>query len=117
VVDVVYLVADLLFVSKIREVARELGLEVEAAADVDALAAAKASVAIVDLRRPDAIEGVKRLSAAAIPSIGFVDHERTDVIDAAHAAGCGTVLSKGTFATTLPSLLEAVHLASRRGHG
>jgi hypothetical protein len=102
---VVYLVTDLLFTSKIRETASQLGLDVQAvraAADVpDATIGAR--FLIVDLRRPDAIEAL----AAAAPSakkIGFVDHERTDVMEAARAHGC-LALAKGKFSSELPRLL------------
>ena len=108
---VVYLVRDLLFVSKIRETADQLGVPVAPARDPESLrdAARDARLVIVDLRRPDALSALELLAAdpaaAAVPSVGFVDHERTDVMDAARARGCGTVLAKGRFASELPALL------------
>jgi hypothetical protein len=109
--DVVYLVRDMLFTSKIREVARQLGLAVQAAPDPAALsrAAAGARLVIVDLRLPQALEALDALAAdpaaAAVPRVGFVDHEKVDVMDAARAHGCGRVLTKGQFAKELPALL------------
>jgi CheY-like chemotaxis protein len=115
--DVVYLVRDMLFTSKIREVARQLGLSVQAvtvpAGDPAALARAAvgAQVVIVDLRLEPALEALGALAAdpalAAVPTIGFVDHERADVMDAARARGCRHVLTKGQFSKDLPRLLAA----------
>ena len=108
--EVVYFARDMLFTSKIREVARQLGVTVEAARDPAGLgaAAATARVVIVDLRLPNALEALAAVTAGAQPgvrTIGFVDHERTDVMDAARAAGCQEVLTKGGFANSLPRLL------------
>jgi len=114
---VVYLVQDLLFASKIRETAAQLGVKVEAARDPQALPAAarEASLVIVDLRLPGALGALELLAAdpaaAAVPSVGFIDHERIDVMEAAAARGCGQVLAKGKFASALPGLLGA---AARR---
>jgi hypothetical protein len=105
---VVYLVTDLLFTSKIRETAQQLGLDVQAvrtAADV-ASATAAARVFIIDLRRPDALAALKDAAPAA-RKIGFIDHERTDVMDAARDLGC-VALAKGKFSNDLPRLLSAM---------
>ena len=101
---------DLVFVSKIREAAARLGLEVERAADASGLhaAAREAKLVIVDLRLPEAEEVLQRLAAdpatAQVRAIGFVDHER---VEAMAARASGTVLAKGRFASELPSLLAA----------
>jgi hypothetical protein len=112
---VVYFVQDLLFTSKIREAAAQLGVEVTGARDVEGLArgARGARLVIVDLRLPAALEALERLTAdpetARVPSVGFVDHERTDVMAAARARGCGEVMAKGQFASALPALLAPAH--------
>src|SRR5687767_2460963 len=110
--EVVYFARDMLFTSKIREVARQLGVTVEGVRDASALgqaAAAGARVVIVDLRLPAAMEALASVTAlGALPgvrTVGFVDHERTDVMDSARAAGCQEVLTKGQFAHALPRLL------------
>ncbi len=107
--DVVYLVTDLVFSSKIRETAAQLGLTTARAHTVDALidGARQARAAIVDLRLPGALEALGRLAAAGPTArrIGFVEHERTDVMEAARAAGCHEVLAKGAFSKRLPALL------------
>jgi CheY-like chemotaxis protein len=112
--DVVHFIADMLFTSKLREVAKHVGLTVQGAREPAALVtlARDAKLVIVDLRVPRALEALDALAAdpqaAAVPSVGFVDHERTDVMDAARAKGCGQVMAKGQFATALPKLLAAV---------
>ena len=96
---------DLLFTSKIRETATQLGLDVQAvrtAGDV-AAATADARFLIVDLRRPDALAALEAAAPAA-KKIGFVDHERVDVMEAARARGC-VALAKGKFSSDLPRLL------------
>jgi hypothetical protein len=109
--EVVYFVRDILFVSKIREAAEQLGVAVTPARDVDALAreAAGARLVIVDLRLADAAAALERLARTVAPlprvTVGFVDHERLDVMEAARALGCTRVLAKGEFASELPRLL------------
>ncbi len=114
--DVVYLIQDMLFTSKVREVAKQVGVSVQGTRDVAGLAAAMAAggakLVIVDLRLPVAAEALAQLggnpATRAIPSVGFVDHEKTDVMDEARARGCGQVMAKGQFATALPKLLAAI---------
>ncbi|MFI5290098.1 MAG: hypothetical protein ACHQ17_10635 [Polyangia bacterium] len=105
---VVYLVSDLLFVSKIRETAQTLGLELESCRTPEKLAAAAASaqLVIIDLRRPDALAVLGALPAG-VPSVGFIDHERVDVMEAARARGC-RAFAKGKFTSELPALLAAL---------
>jgi hypothetical protein len=105
---VVYLVNDLLFTSKIRETASQLGLDVQVVrtpAEVPA-ATAGARALIVDLRRPDALQALEA-AAEGVQRIGFIDHERVDVMEAARALGC-TALAKGKFSTDLPRLLSRI---------
>ena len=109
--DVVYLVNDLFFVAKIEETAAQLGVAVERARDPEALAAVApaARLAVVDLRRPDALDALERLRAVApdIRSVGFIDHENVAAMGAASERGCGTVLSKRKLASDLPALVAA----------
>jgi hypothetical protein len=110
--DVVYFVRDLLFVSKIREAADQLGVAVTPARDLDTVEreGAGARLVIVDLRLADALPALERLARTVrdLPqvTVGFVDHERTDVMEAARALGCTRVLAKGQFASELPRLLQ-----------
>jgi len=105
---VVYLCSDLLFTSKIRETAKQLGADVAVARDVPSLVAAAggAALAIIDLRRPDAMAAIDALPRE-LAKVGFIDHERTDVIDAARDRGV-RAYAKGKFASELPSLLAAL---------
>jgi hypothetical protein len=109
--EVVYFARDMLFTSKIREVARTLGVSVEGARDVAGLAKAApgARLIILDLRLDGALDALAALAAdpalRGLRSVGFVDHEKTEVMDAARARGCSEVLTKGQFARDLPRLL------------
>lgn len=109
--EVVYFVRDLLFVSKIREAADQLGVAVTPARDLDGLEreAQGARLVIVDLRLADALAALERLARTTrtLPqtTVGFVDHERLDVMETARALGCTRVLAKGQFASELPRLL------------
>jgi hypothetical protein len=105
---VVYLVQDLLFVSKIRETARQVGVEAESVQDPAELprAAKTAQLVIVDLRRPDALSILDTLPRE-VPKIGFIDHERIDVMDAARERSCRPY-AKGKFSTELPHLLASL---------
>jgi hypothetical protein len=110
--DVVYLIADMLFSSKVREVAKTTGVSAQGAREPAAFAAAArdAKLAIVDLRLPTALAALEALGGqpGGPRIVGFVDHERTDVMEAARARGCTDVMAKGQFANALPKLLAAL---------
>jgi len=112
--DVVYMISDMLFSSKLREAAKATGVSVQATRDPAAWAEAArgAKLAIVDLRLPAALSALDALAAAPAPSavrtVGFIDHERTDVMDQARAKGCADVMAKGQFANALPKLLSSL---------
>jgi hypothetical protein len=110
--DVVYFARDMMFTSKIREVARQLGVSAAPLRDGSGLPAAVADGArlvIVDLRLPEALDFLTAVSAepaaAGLATVGFVDHEKVEVMEAARARGCKEVLTKGQFAHALPRLL------------
>jgi CheY-like chemotaxis protein len=114
VADVVQFIQDMMFTSKVREVAKQAGVTVQTARDPEALVAAatNARLVILDLRLPRALEALDALAASPatrdVPKVGFIDHERTDVMDAARAKGCAQVMAKGQFANALPRLLAGV---------
>jgi len=113
VADVVYMISDMLFSSKLREAAKATGVSVQAArqATAWAAAAAEAKLAIVDLRMPTALAALDALALLHPPrprTVGFIDHERTDVMDEARAKGCTEVMAKGQFANALPKLLSSL---------
>jgi CheY-like chemotaxis protein len=106
-------VDDLLFRSKIRAVADRAGQVVtfvhagpEMVANVRE---ASATLVIVDLGDPRAIETIQGLKAASdlahVPIVAFVSHVRADLITAAREAGADTVLARSAFVTQLPALL------------
>lgn len=109
---VLYVVRDLLFVSKIREAAESLGTVVQGVRDVETLpeVARGARLVILDLGLPQALRALELLAAhpetSGVPTVGFVGHERTDVMETAKALGCGRVLAKGEFATKLAGLMR-----------
>jgi CheY-like chemotaxis protein len=111
--DVVYFARDMVFTSKIREVARQVGLSVAPARDPAGLAAAAAGarLVILDLRLPEAMEALAAVGAdpacADVATVGFVDHEKVEVMDLARSRGCRQVLTKGQFAHALPKLMTA----------
>ncbi len=112
--DVVYMISDMLFSSKLREAAKATGVTVQATRDPLAWAAAatEAKLAILDLRMPNALTALDALSIGMPPqslrTVGFIDHERTDVMDQARAKGCTDVMAKGQFANALPKLLAGL---------
>lgn len=113
--DVVYMISDMLFSSKLRETAKATGVSVQAQRDATAWAAAarEAKLAIVDLRMPTALAALDALAAApgSARTVGFIDHERVEVMDEARAKGCTDVMAKGQFANALPKLLAGLTAA------
>ena len=112
--DVVYMISDMLFSSKLREAAKATGVSVQALREplAWAEAATESKLAIIDLRMQTALAALDALSIAMPPqslrTVGFIDHERTDVMDAARAKGCTDVMAKGQFANALPKLLAGL---------
>lgn len=108
-------VEDLLFLSKIQETAKHLGVAVESAQpeDLPKLAMADVPSALIldlNLRSGKALEVLRSLKpdlkTKGIPVIGFVSHIQNDLIAAARHAGCDLVLARSAFVKQLPSLLQ-----------
>ena len=107
---------DLMFTSKIRTAATQLGVGVtfarSSAAALDEMRKSGPSLVIFDLNSARAeplatVEAMKRDAAlAAIPTVGFVSHVQADVIDAARQAGVGEILARSAFTARLPELLR-----------
>ncbi|SPE34143.1 hypothetical protein SBA2_860013 [Acidobacteriia bacterium SbA2] len=109
------MVDDLLFLSKIQETAKHLGVDVKAAQPADLPEAAHATAPtafLIDLnhRSGKALEVLRAvksdLTTKDIAVIGFVSHVQTELIAAARDAGCDLVLARSAFASQLPSLLQ-----------
>ena len=107
---------DLIFTSKIRAAASQLGATVVFARSADgALAEMRKtppSIVILDLNNPRTnplgiVESMKEDSAlAAIPTVGYVSHVDVDRINAARAAGVGEVLARSAFSAQLADILK-----------
>jgi DNA-binding NarL/FixJ family response regulator len=112
--DVVALVDDLMFLSRIREAAKGLGTAVRAVrttADVVAACRAGARTVIVDLDTPR-LPGMDAVAAVAgdpalrgVRVVGFHSHVDQARARAAEAAGCHTVLPRSAFVRQLDDLL------------
>jgi DNA-binding NarL/FixJ family response regulator len=120
------MVDDLLFLSKIQETAKHLGIDVKAAqpAHLPELAVeASPSALIIDLnhRSGKSLEVLRALKAEAktqkIPAVGFVSHVQNELITAARDAGCNLVLARSAFAGQLPSILQRFSLPELPGPG
>ncbi len=103
---VMYLVRDLLFTSKIRETARQVGVDVAPLGS--APVPADARLVILDLRLQDALTVFARVHAEApqLEAIGFIDHENEMRMAEAKTAGVTHVMAKGAFAAGLAKWLQ-----------
>lgn len=112
--QVIALVDDLMFLSRIREAARATGVELQAVRGGPQLLAAVrdgARLVLVDAdsqRLPwrAAVETLRGEPAAPpIPVVAFVSHVNADHAAAARAAGASRVLARSAFVAELPELL------------
>lgn len=110
---VVALVDDLIFQSKLRETARQAGVELAIALTGEALLAEArrddTALVVVDLNaRAGAIEALERLRAEGIsrPMVGFLSHVQTELAERARAAGCAEVLPRSKFTLQLAAIFS-----------
>jgi CheY-like chemotaxis protein len=107
---------DLMFTSKIRTTANQLGVAIAFARSAEGalndMRTHAPSLVIFDLNssRTDPIGTVALMRAdpalSAIPTVGFASHVQTDVIEAARRAGVGEVLARSAFTQRLAEILE-----------
>jgi PleD family two-component response regulator len=107
---------DLMFTSKIKTAAQQLGVQVAFARSADAANAAMEktlpSLVILDLNnaRTDPLGLVSAMKSnpalAAVPIVGFVSHVQTDLIEAARKAGVAEVLARSAFTQQLGDILR-----------
>jgi PleD family two-component response regulator len=107
---------DLMFTSKIKNAATQLGVPVgfarTTAAALGEMQKAAPSLVILDLDNPRTapLEIVSAMKAdpklAEVPTLGFVSHVHTEVIDAARQAGVTEVLARSAFTQRLPDILS-----------
>ena len=107
---------DLMFSSKIKTAANQLGVALTFARSAEgaltAMRNAAPSLVIFDLNNarinPLGIVAAMKEDAAlaSIPTLGYASHVQTDVINAAREAGVGEVLARSAFATQLGDILK-----------
>jgi len=107
---------DLMFTSKIKTAASQLGVPVTFARSADAargeMQKGAPSLVILDLNsaRTDPLGIVRAMKAnaelASIPTVGFVSHVQIDVINAARQAGVDEVLARSAFTAQLADILR-----------
>lgn len=108
-------VDDFLFRSKIRAVAKHVGVEVQFAQTPDEILAQaralKPGLVIIDLNstKADPVATISALRAnpetASVRTIGFASHVHVDLINAARRAGADQVLPRSAFAMNLADIL------------
>jgi PleD family two-component response regulator len=106
---------DLLFTSKMRATAKQIGATLTVAKSREAalteMRATRPALVILDLNNPRTdplgiIADMKGDPAlAGIATVGFVSHVHTDLIDAARQSGVGDVMARSMFAERLPQIL------------
>lgn len=106
---------DLMFTSKIRTTAKQLGVRVSIARSRESaladMRAERPSLVILDLNNPrtDPIGTVAAMKAdpdlSVIATVGFSHHTQTETMAAARRAGVGEVLARGAFFERLPDFL------------
>ena len=107
---------DLMFTSKIRTTANQLGVAVAFARSAESalteMRKSPPALVILDLNNPRtqplAIVGAMKADAAlaSIPTVGYASHVQTDVIDAARDAGVQEVMARSAFTQHLASILQ-----------
>jgi CheY-like chemotaxis protein len=114
--QVLALLDDLLFLSRIREAARGAGAEVRPvrrpAQLVDAVRSGSRLVLVdADSSRLPWVDALSALRAEGlhdrVRAVAFFSHVRADRAEAARAAGCDPVLARSAFVKELPGLLAA----------
>jgi CheY-like chemotaxis protein len=107
---------DLMFSSRIKTAANQLGVALTFARSADAALASMRksapSLVILDLNngRTDPLGIVAAMkqdpALASIPTVGYASHVQTDVIEAARRAGVGEVLARSAFTQQLGEILQ-----------
>lgn len=120
---ILYLAADLVWATRIKEVAKALGLPARPARDMAMLEARLAdspvSAILLDLEKPDeALAAIRRLrgenasdTERRITILCWAPHVAKDLMQQARDAGADEVLTRGAFDHALPDIL--LRLASR----
>ena len=122
--QLVALVDDLMFLSRIREAARAAALEVRpvrSVGEASGLAASSAAEPRLVLVDADSERLPWRATLAAlraepafasVPVVAFVSHTRADLAEAARAAGASLVLARSQFVKELPGLVARAAIST-----
>ena len=107
---------DLMFTSKIKTAAGQLGVAVTFARSAESARTAMEqhmpALVIFDLNntRVDPLGIVRAMKAnptlASVPTVGFVSHVQTDLIHAAREAGVNEVMARSAFTQQLGDILK-----------
>jgi PleD family two-component response regulator len=116
VVVILAVLDDLMFSSKIKTAANQLGVDLRFSRSLDGaldtMRKNPPSLVIFDLNNerinPLGIVAAMHADPAltSIPTLGYASHVQTDVIDAARQAGVGDVLARSAFTQQLGDILE-----------
>jgi len=110
---VVALMDDLFFQMKLAETAKQLGVEVKVATNVDALVGLMESaprLVIVDLNaRSQPLQAIEKVrqNNKDVRVVAFLSHVQTQLAAQAQAAGCTEVLPRSSFTQNLAAILRA----------
>jgi CheY-like chemotaxis protein len=102
---------DLMFISRITGVARDLGLQIRSARSADALLSLARQqpprCVIVDLANPGLVlaDLIRGLGEPRLRVVAYGSHVDTESLRAARAAGCDPVLPRSKFVEELPTAL------------
>lgn len=124
---ILLVLSDLLFRSRIDDVARRLGVELRVARSAEQLerqvARGPVAMAIVDLETDalDPVAAIRRLretpQGASLPIVAYAGHTNVAAIEAGRSAGAGVVMARSGFVANLPALLERVAAAEGGASG
>ena len=112
---VVAILSDLMFIVKIQEAAKRVGLEtifVKTEEDAWVQAQLDPAVIILDLNSNniDPLQVIERLKADVatrkINLLGYVSHVQADLKQAAQDKGCDMVMARSAFSQNLPVILK-----------
>ncbi len=106
---------DLIFTTKIKATAAELGYQIQVAGDVmlarSLIAEQRPRVVLIDLTAgdlcaPSALRDYRKLAGSDAWFVAFGPHVDADALVAARAAGCQTTMPRSKFASELPDLIQ-----------
>lgn len=107
---IVALTPDLMFATRIEDVAKHLGYPVEFLKPEDDAGAVivrvSPSLVVVALDAPRSMETIEAGKKAGTRVLAFGSHKNVELMRAAKAAGCDQVVARSQMAADLPNLLK-----------